>query len=151
MIGHGQRRFRAVGILAEHRNMFTLLNHFKPQGTQRGQYLGLGSVHREFHTLNRRFGDVGIQRRTFAFQGLAPERLDVKTNGALDIVQGFVKRVPLADDDAVDADGIGNVSIGMFFNDDFHCGKLPLLNDRFKWMRSFLVKNPAPAMPGRGW
>ena len=40
----------------------------------------------------------------------------MKADGALDILHGFVKRVPLADNDSVDAEGIGHTSIGMFFN-----------------------------------
>ena len=47
----------------------------------------------------------------------------MKADGALNIVQGFVKSIALADDDTLYADGIGNITIRMFFNDDFHANQ----------------------------
>ena len=139
VIWHGQWRAGAVGILADQRNVLALLNHFKTQGAQCGQYFGLGSVHGKFHKLDCRFGDVGIQCGIFGFQRFTTKGFDVEADGALNIVQGFVKRISFADDDTLDADGIGNVTIGVFFNDNFHSNNMPLPDACFKWMKMIFL------------
>jgi len=132
VIGQRQRRAGAIGILAKHGNVFALLNHGKTQDAQGGQNPGLGSIHGKFHKLKCRFGDVSFQSGTFGFQRFAAKGFDMKADGALDIMQGFIKRITFADDDALDADGIGHVTIAMFFDDDFHWHKMPLRNRVFK-------------------
>jgi len=77
MIRHGKRRARAVGILSHHRNVFTLLNHFKTQCAHRGQYFGLGGIHRKFHKLNCRLGDESIQRGVFGLERFTAEGFNV--------------------------------------------------------------------------
>lgn len=144
VIWQGQRRAGAIGILANHRNVFALLNQFKTQDAQRGQNIGLGSVHWKFHKLNRRFGNIGIQRGTFGFQRFAAKCGNVETDGALDIVQGFIKRISFPDDHARYADRIRHITIGMFFNDDFHANNMPLREERFKVTKGFFCEKPRP-------
>ena len=62
MIGQGQRRPGTVGILPDHRNVFTFANQFKTQPLQGRQYLGLGRIYGEFrHGLHHGFGHKSIQ------------------------------------------------------------------------------------------
>lgn len=48
MIGHGQRRLRAVGIVAHHRNVLSLSNHSESEQGKRFNYFRLWRVDWEF-------------------------------------------------------------------------------------------------------
>jgi hypothetical protein len=42
----------------------------------------------------------------------------MKANGALNVMQGFIKGVSLPDNNSADASRIGQITIGVLFNDD---------------------------------
>jgi len=149
MIRHGERSARAIGILSDHRNVFALLNHFKTQYAHRGQYFGLRSIHRKFHKLNGRLGDEGVQRGIFALQRFTAEGFNVKANSTLNIMQGFVKRIAFSDDDALNSNGVSNITIGMLFNNNFHSNNMPLREGGFKWIKLHPSSN-VDAQTGKG-
>ena len=68
MIGHGERRASAIGVLAQHRYVFPLTHHFKAQRSQRRHHFGFRSVNGKLghgRRSKRGFGNESIQRRAF--------------------------------------------------------------------------------------
>ena len=66
MIGHGQWRASAIGVLSDHRNMFAFADDFKAQFPQGGNHPGFGCIYGEFgHGLDGSLGDESIQGRIF--------------------------------------------------------------------------------------
>ena len=93
--------------------MFPLVNHCKPQIPQRAHHFGFWSVNGEFghNRSHHRLGNKSIHSGIFQFQRFASKGFDVKADGALDIMQGFVEGVAFAHNHALNACGIGHITV----------------------------------------
>src|ERR1035437_7752260 len=77
--------------------------------------LEISTLRHETIFSNERFNDIRA-----IFKHFRSERLDMKSDGRLDISEGFFVGISLANYNALNADRISDIAVRMFLDDNFY-------------------------------
>jgi hypothetical protein len=121
MIGYSHRRLSAVGIVAHHRDVFSLANNSESEQGERFNYFRLWCVDWELRALScyLGFGNKHFQNRRINFEHFVSKSLEMETNCRLHIGKCFLVAITFGHNDALEAERISDISIRVLFDDDF--------------------------------